>query len=72
MMGEYLALFISAVVINNFVLTKFLGLCIFFGISKNLSASEQLTVPRLSSTHSSYASPHTPMMSELRYMKCLQ
>ena len=39
MMGEYLALFISAVVINNFVLTKFLGLCIFFGISKNLSAS---------------------------------
>ena len=38
-MGEYLALFISAVVINNFVLTKFLGLCIFFGISKNFSAS---------------------------------
>lgn len=36
---DYLALFISAVLINNFVLTKFLGLCIFFGISKNLSAS---------------------------------
>ena len=33
-MGEYLTLFIGAVVVNNFVLTKFLGLCIFFGISK--------------------------------------
>ena len=38
-MEEYLALFIGAVLINNFVLTKFLGLCIFFGISKNLNAS---------------------------------
>ena len=38
-MAEYLTLFIGAVVVNNFVLTKFLGLCIFFGISKNLSAS---------------------------------
>ena len=33
-MAEYLTLFIGAVVVNNFVLTKFLGLCIFFGISK--------------------------------------
>lgn len=32
-------LFISAVVVNNFVLTRFLGLCIFFGVSKNLNAS---------------------------------
>ena len=38
-MGEYLTLFIGAVLINNFVLTKFLGLCIFFGVSKNLNAS---------------------------------
>ncbi|OFV71006.1 electron transport complex protein RnfA [Acetobacterium wieringae] len=36
---EYVTLFISAVIVNNFVLTKFLGLCIFFGVSKNLSAS---------------------------------
>ena len=43
-MAEYAALFISAVVINNFVLTKFLGLCIFFGISKNLSASAGMGV----------------------------
>jgi electron transport complex protein RnfA len=38
-MGQYLTLFISAVIVNNFVLTRFLGLCIFFGVSKNLNAS---------------------------------
>ncbi len=38
-MTEYLLLFLSAVLINNFVLTRFLGLCIFFGVSKNLNAS---------------------------------
>lgn len=38
-MKEYLLLFISAVVVNNFVLTRFLGLCIFFGVSSSLSAS---------------------------------
>lgn len=38
-MREYLTLFISAVIVNNFVLTRFLGLCIFFGVSKNLNAS---------------------------------
>jgi electron transport complex protein RnfA len=36
---EYFLLFMGAVVVNNFVLTRFLGLCIFFGVSKNLSAS---------------------------------
>lgn len=39
MMKEYITLFISAVVVNNFVLTRFLGLCIFFGVSKSLNAS---------------------------------
>ena len=38
-MSAYLLLFFSAVLINNFVLTRFLGLCIFFGVSKNLNAS---------------------------------
>lgn len=36
---EYLTLFISAVLVNNYVLTRFLGLCIFFGVSKSLDAS---------------------------------
>ncbi|HWQ89031.1 MAG TPA: RnfABCDGE type electron transport complex subunit A [Desulfitobacteriaceae bacterium] len=38
-MKEYLLLFVSAVLINNFVLTRFLGLCIFFGVSKNVNAA---------------------------------
>jgi electron transport complex protein RnfA len=38
-MAEYFTLFIGAVIANNFVLTRFLGLCIFFGVSKSLDAS---------------------------------
>ena len=38
-MREYLTLFVSAAIVNNFVLTRFLGLCIFFGVSRNLNAS---------------------------------
>jgi Na+-translocating ferredoxin:NAD+ oxidoreductase subunit A len=37
--AEYFTLFMGAVIVNNFVLTRFLGLCIFFGVSKNLNAS---------------------------------
>ena len=36
---EYVLLFLGAAVVNNFVLTRFLGLCIFFGVSKNFNAS---------------------------------
>jgi electron transport complex protein RnfA len=36
---SYLLLFVSAAIVNNFVLTRFLGLCIFFGVSKRLDAS---------------------------------
>lgn len=38
-MAEYITLFLSAAVVNNFVLSRFLGLCIFFGVSKKLDAS---------------------------------
>jgi Na+-translocating ferredoxin:NAD+ oxidoreductase subunit A len=38
-MAEYFTLFMGAVIVNNFVLTRFLGLCIFFGVSKSLNAS---------------------------------
>lgn len=38
-MTGYLLLFASAAIVNNFVLTRFLGLCIFFGVSKRLDAS---------------------------------
>jgi len=38
-MEEYLKLFVASAITNNFVLTQFLGLCIFFGVSKNFNAS---------------------------------
>lgn len=38
-MTTYLLLFVGAAIVNNFVLTRFLGLCIFFGVSKKLDAS---------------------------------
>jgi len=36
---KILLIFISAMLINNFVLTKFLGICSFLGISKKLNAA---------------------------------
>lgn len=43
-MMEYFLLFAGAVIVNNFVLTRFLGLCIFFGVSKDFSASAGMGV----------------------------
>lgn len=36
---EYLIIFISAIFINNIVLTQFLGICPFLGVSKKISTS---------------------------------
>ncbi len=38
-MNGYLLLFISTVLVNNFVLVKFLGLCPFMGVSKKLETA---------------------------------
>ncbi len=38
-MTEYLLLLISTVLVNNFVLVKFLGLCPFMGVSKKLESA---------------------------------
>ncbi len=35
-MTDYLLLFVGTVLVNNFVLVKFLGLCPFMGVSKKL------------------------------------
>jgi hypothetical protein len=35
MMADYLLLFIGTVLVNNFVLVKFLGLCPFMGFPKS-------------------------------------
>ncbi len=36
---EYLLLIISAVLVNNFVLSRFLGICPFLGVSKKISTA---------------------------------
>ncbi|MDI9519113.1 MAG: electron transport complex subunit RsxA [Bacillota bacterium] len=38
-MGEVFSLFIAAVLINNIVLAKFLGICPFLGVSKKLDSA---------------------------------
>jgi len=37
--SELIAIFFSMALVNNMVLVKFLGLCPFFGVSKNLSSA---------------------------------
>ncbi|MEE1286083.1 MAG: electron transport complex subunit RsxA [Ruminobacter sp.] len=38
-MMSYLLLFLSAAIVNNFVLVRFLGICPFVGVSKHLSSA---------------------------------
>ena len=38
-MTEYVLLIISAVLVNNFVLTRFLGICPFLGVSRKLDTA---------------------------------
>lgn len=38
-MGGYILLIIGAVLVNNFVLTRFLGICPFLGVSRRLSTA---------------------------------
>ncbi len=38
-MTEYLLIVIGAVLVNNFVLTRFLGICPFLGVSRKLSTA---------------------------------
>ena len=41
---KLLELFISASLINNFVFTRFLGLCIFFGVSKKMETAVGMSI----------------------------
>jgi electron transport complex protein RnfA len=42
--GKLFELFIAASVINNFVFTRFLGLCIFFGVSKKMETAVGMSI----------------------------
>ncbi|WP_150137915.1 electron transport complex subunit RsxA [Candidatus Enterovibrio escicola] len=43
-MTEYLLLFISTILVNNFVLVNFLGLCPFMGVSKKLESAIGMSI----------------------------
>jgi len=43
-MSELAAIFIGMVLINNFILVRFLGLCPFFGVSKKISSAISMGV----------------------------
>ena len=43
-MKEYLIILISAVLVNNYVLAKFLGICPFLGVSKKLDSAFGMSV----------------------------
>ncbi len=38
-MNEYVLILLSTILVNNFVLVKFLGLCPFIGVSKNIETA---------------------------------
>lgn len=42
--GKLFELFLAASLINNFVFTRFLGLCIFFGVSKKMETSIGMSI----------------------------
>ena len=43
-MNEFAAIFIGMVLINNFILMRFLGLCPFFGVSKKIGSAVSMGV----------------------------
>jgi electron transport complex protein RnfA len=42
--GKLFELFIAASLINNFVFTRFLGLCIFFGVSRKMETAVGMSI----------------------------
>ena len=43
-MNELIAIFLGMVLINNFILVRFLGLCPFFGVSKKLGSAVSMGI----------------------------
>ena len=42
-MNTYLTILVGGLLVNNFVMNKFLGICPFLGVSKNLFITKLLT-----------------------------
>lgn len=75
--GQFLWIFMSAMVINNFTLSYFLGLCPFFGVSGRLITAFRLglanifvlTITSLSaSLLNAYVLPHAPYLRLIAFI----
>ncbi|SHI19772.1 electron transport complex subunit RsxA [Ferrimonas marina] len=75
-MTEYLLLLVSTVLVNNFVLVKFLGLCPFMGVSGKLESAIGMSmatafVLTLASTTSYLVHQYLLVPLELTYLRTL-
>ncbi len=75
-MAEYALILVSTILVNNFVLVKFLGLCPFMGVSNKLSSALGLGlatafVLTLSSVSSYLVNTFILMPLELEYLRTL-
>ncbi len=75
-MTEWILILVGTVLVNNFVLTKFLGLCPFMGVSRNLESAYGLAIATafvltLSSAISYLAYTYLLMPLGLEYLRTL-
>ncbi len=75
-MTEYVVILISTIFVNNFVLTKFLGLCPFMGVSKKLDTAIGMSfattfVLTLSSVLSYLINTYLLQPLELEYLRTI-
>ncbi|GLS84430.1 electron transport complex subunit RsxA [Paraferrimonas haliotis] len=75
-MSEYILLLISTVLVNNFVLVKFLGLCPFMGVSSKLESAIGMSmattfVLTLASTTSYLVNAYVLAPLELTYLRTM-
>lgn len=75
-MTEYVVILISTIFVNNFILTKFLGLCPFMGVSKKLDTAIGMSfattfVLTLSSVLSYLINTYLLQPLELEYLRTI-
>jgi len=75
-MTDYLLILVSTVLVNNFVLVKFLGLCPFMGVSKKLETATGMAmattfVLTLSSASSYLVNEYLLAPFELEYLRTI-
>ena len=76
MLNEFLAITIGAILVNNFVLSKFLGICPFLGVSKKLDTALGMSgavvfVMTLASLATSLTNTFVLVPAKLEYLQTL-